>query len=201
MVDATRRKPLTARISHRRKFARRLGAAVSMLSFVGLLLEPIAVQADVAQIDIGMSVAAARAALQAGDIKIGVDNDDQSWHILIAQQAAVTLNLLFENDRLRYVSYDFYHAAHALAEETTVGHCNRSFDAAVAVIERSYGKGNLTRTMSWPEREFAMTWRGPQHYAIVRELSDLNNCLLVKAMVFDGNETEFKAFDKRLKAP
>lgn len=166
-----------------------------------MIFQSLGAQAEIAQIDIGMSVAAARDALQSDDIKVAVDNDDDAWHILVARQSAVTLNLLFENDRLRYVSYDFYLAAQALAEQGTIAHCNESFDAAVAVIERSYGKGNLTRTMSWPEREFAMTWRGQQHYAIAREISDLNSCLLVKALVFDGSEADFAAFDKRLKAP
>ncbi len=155
-------------------------------------------KADIVQIDIGMSVDAARGALQENDGTIAVDSDDAAWHILIAQQSGVTLNLLFENDRLRYVSYDFFRAAFSHSEPGTSAHCRDSFDAAIALLEKSYGKGDKTSKMSWPEREFIMTWRGRQYYAVARQLSDVNGCLLVKALVFDGNEADFRAFDARL---
>jgi hypothetical protein len=154
---------------------------------------------DLVEIDIGMSVAAARGALQANDGHIAVDSDDAAWHILIAEQSGVTFNLLFEDDRLRYVSYDFFRAAFAHSEAGSSAHCKESFDAAIALMEKSFGKGDKTSKMSWPEREFTMTWRGDQHYAVARQLSNVNGCLLVKALVFDGNEAAFKDFDTRLR--
>jgi hypothetical protein len=183
------------------RFHTALRAAVVLISCI---LMPLRLHADVnaadlVEIDIGMSVADARGALQDNAGRISVDSDDAAWHILIAEQSGVTLNLLFEEDRLRYVSYDFFRAAFAHSEAGSSAHCKESFDAAIALMEKSYGKGDKASKMAWPEREFTMTWRGDQHYAVARQLSDVNGCLLVKALVFDGNEAAFKEFDARLR--
>lgn len=152
------------------------------------------------EVDIGLSVAMARQNLQARQSKISVDSDDGDWHILVARQEDRIINLLFEQDRLRYVSYDFYLGPYSPVPGS-IARCNAAFDAAVALIAKTHGTGDLTRVMRWPEREFAMTWRDDRRYAVAREISDLDGCLVVKAFIFDGNEADFKLFDKRLSKP
>jgi len=152
------------------------------------------------EVDIGISVAVARQNLQARQSKISIDSDDGDWHILVARQDDRMINLLFEQDRLRYISYDFYLDPYSPAAGS-IAKCNTAFDAAVALIAKTHRTGDLTRVMRWPEREFAMTWRDDRRYAVAREISDLDGCLVVKAFIFDGNEADFKAFDKRLSKP
>jgi len=145
----------------------------------------------------GATVTATRQLLQADNSEIAVDHDEGPWHILVAKEADHLTNLLFEQDRLRYVSYDFYLGAYSV-QQGSIAHCNDAFARAVAVIAATYGEGVKETTMAWPEREIAITWSGPQHFALAREISDLDGCVLVKAMIFDGSESEFKRFDKRL---
>ncbi|HVJ43676.1 MAG TPA: hypothetical protein VM639_19395 [Dongiaceae bacterium] len=152
------------------------------------------------EIEIGASLATARQQLQQVESKIAVDTDEGLWHILVAQQSNRMVNLLFEQDRLRYISYDF-HLGSYQPHPNSFAHCDASFNAAVTQLSASYGTGSYNRVMTWPEREITMTWRGDRYYAVARELSDLNGCLLVKAMIFDGDEAAFKIFDKRLKQP
>jgi len=150
------------------------------------------------EVAIGNSVAVARQYLQESQSEIGVDSDDGIWHLIVAKQSDRLVNLLFEQDRLRYISYDFHLGAYQ-AQQAPVAHCDARFKAAVDLISAQYGEGSYRRTMSWPEREITMTWRGDHHFAVVRELSDLNGCLLVKSMNFDGSEADFNAFDQRMK--
>lgn len=172
---------------------------------------PIAIQASItlsvatqealgSEIEIGASLAAARLQLQQTESKIAVDTDEGLWHILVARQGDRLVNLLFEQDRLRYISYDF-HLGPYQPQPGSIAHCDASFKTAVDQLSASYGTGSYKRVMTWPEREITMTWRGGDYYAVARELSDLGGCLLVKAMIFDGDEAAFKAFDKRLKRP
>lgn len=150
------------------------------------------------EIAIGNSVAVARQHLQETQSEIAVDSDDGIWHLMVAKQNDRLVNLLFERDRLRYISYDFHLGAYQ-PQQAPVSHCDARFKLAVDLITAQYGEGSYRRTMSWPEREITMTWRGDHHFAVVRELSDLNGCLLVKSMSFDGSEADFNAFDQRLK--
>ena len=150
------------------------------------------------EIPIGSSVAAARQHLQEAQSEIAVDSDDGIWHILVAKQTDRLVNLLFEQDRLRYISYDFHLGAYQ-PQQASIAHCDARFKAAVALITGQFGEGSYRRAMAWPQREITMTWRGDHHFAVVRELSDLDGCLLVKAMTFDGDETDFNTFDQRLK--
>lgn len=152
------------------------------------------------ELDIGASLAAARQHLQAAASEIAVDTDEGIWHILVAKQNDRLVNLLFEQDRLRYISYDFHLGAYQ-PQQGSVAFCDKRFQAAVDQFSIQYGEGIYRRVMAWPEREVTMTWHGDRHFAVVRELSDLDGCLLVKAMAFDGSEADFKAFDQRMKRP
>ena len=167
---------------------------------VCVMLSATARQALGSEIEIGASLAAARQQLQLAESKIAVDHDEGLWHILVARQSNRMINLLFEQDRLRYISYDF-HLGPYQPQPGSIARCDASFKTAVDQLSASYGAGTYSRVMSWPEREITMTWSGEDHYAVARELSDLSGCLLVKAMIFDGDEAAFKAFDKRLKRP
>jgi hypothetical protein len=149
------------------------------------------------EIEIGSSLPVARQNLRDKQSKIAVDTEDGPWHLLVAQQEDRVINLLFEQDRLRYVSYDFYLGGY-VPVQGSIAQCNAAFDAAVAFISKTHGTGDLKRVMSWPERTFTMTWHDEQRYAVAREVSDLDGCLLVKAFIFDGNEADFKVFDQRL---
>ncbi|HVI88927.1 MAG TPA: hypothetical protein VM659_11515 [Dongiaceae bacterium] len=165
-----------------------------------MLFDLLPVPSHAEEIPIGSSVAAVRQHLQEAQSEIAIDSDDGTWHILVAKQSDHLVNLLFEQDRLRYISYDFHLGAYQ-PQQASIAHCDARFKAAVALIAGQYGEGSYRRTMAWPEREITMTWRGDHHFAVVRELSDLDGCLLVKAMTFDGNEADFNAFDQRLKHP
>jgi hypothetical protein len=175
-------------------------ASLALIAMTSLCVDGICVTAASAgeEIDIGSSLALARENLQAKQSKIAIDAVEGLWHILVAQQAGRIVNMLFEEERLRYISYEFYRGSSG-ANMGSMAHCNASFDTAVALISKTHGTGELTRVMTWPERQFTMTWHDDQHYAVAREISDLDGCLLVKAMIFDGNEADFKAFDQRLK--
>ncbi|HWU00736.1 MAG TPA: hypothetical protein VN229_24065 [Terriglobales bacterium] len=168
-------------------------AALTLILFG---LHPVPSHGD--EVAIGNSVTVARQHLQETQSEIGVDSDDGIWHLIVAKQNDRLVNLLFEQDRLRYISYDFHLGAYQ-AQQAPVAHCDARFKAAVDLISAQYGEGSYHRTMSWPEREITMTWRGDHHFAVVRELSDLNGCLLVKSMNFDGSEADFNAFDQRMK--
>lgn len=152
------------------------------------------------EIEIGASLRAARQQLQQTESKIAVDAEEGLWHILVASQSNRMVNLLFEQDRLRYISYDF-HLGPYQSQLGSIARCDASFKTAVDQLSASYGAGTYNRVMTWPEREITMTWRGEDYYAVARELSDLGGCLLVKAMIFDGDEAAFKTFDGRLKRP
>lgn len=152
------------------------------------------------ELNIGASLAAARQHLEAAASEIAVDTDEGIWHILVAKQSDRLVNLLFEQGRLRYISYDFHLGAYQ-PQQGSVAFCDKRFKVAVDQFSTQYGEGIYRRVMAWPEREITMTWHGDRHFAVVRELSDLDGCLLVKAMVFDGNEAAFKAFDQRMKHP
>jgi stalled ribosome alternative rescue factor ArfA len=173
---------------------RRLGVVALGLVVLNLLCRP----GFADEIEIGASIASARQNLQSAASEIAVDSDDGIWHILVAKQSDRLVNLLFEQDRLRYISYDFHLGAYQ-PQQNSVAFCDKRFKAAVDQFSARYGKGSYNRTMAWPEREISMTWRAHNHFAVVRELSDLDGCLLVKAMSFDGNEADFKAFDQRMK--
>ena len=151
-------------------------------------------------IELGASLPIARQNLQDKQSKITVDTDDGPWHLLVAQQEDRMINLLFEQGRLRYLSYDFYLSGHPPVQ-ASIAQCNAAFDTAIAVISRTHGTGELQHIMRWPERIFIMTWHDEQRYAMAREVSDLDGCILVKAFVFDGSEADFEAFDQRLSKP
>ena len=167
------------------------------IALAGLTLLTCMSAAAAGEIEIGATVAATRQRLQADNSEIAIDHDEGPWHILVAKQSDHLTNLLFEQGRLRYISYDFYLGAYS-AHQSSIAHCNEAFEKSVAVIAATYGTGKRQTTMAWPEREIAVTWAGEHHFALAREISDLDGCVLVKAMIFDGSESEFKSFDKRL---
>lgn len=178
--------------------AMRAWASVVSVACLALFLSmPVALGEEIA---IGASLETARQQLRQGDSKIAVDSDEGLWHILVAQQESRQVNLLFEQGRLRYISYDFHLGIHPPLQGS-VAYCDQSFKTAVAQLSADYGTGDFKRVMHWPEREITVTWRGATYFAVARELSDLTDCLLVKTMIFDGNEAAFAAFDQRLKQP
>jgi hypothetical protein len=180
-------------LAHRRTF-------LALLAGLVILAAGIRQAAASVEIEIGTSLAIARQKLQEEQSKITIDTADGSWHILVARQDDRMINLLFEQDRLRYVSYDFYLGTYSPVQGS-IAQCNAAFESAVALISKTHGAGNLKRVMLWPEREFTMTWREDRRYAVAREISDLDGCLVVKAFIFDGNEADFQAFDRRLTKP